>query len=166
MTVLVRSMGAMRVLEVGTFTGYGTIAMARGLPYDGHVLTLELHEEYTALARRYWERCGVADRIEQRLGPALDVMRSITFDDQFDFAFIDADKESYPDYYEECLRLVRPGGMIAIDNVFRRGDVTDPANREPGVEAIRTLNDRVASDTRIAARAMLSVADGLTLAVV
>lgn len=164
MTVLVGASGARRALEIGTFTGYGSIAIARGLPDGGRLVTCEISEEYAILARRYWERLGLADRIEQRHGPALEILRGLDVGEPFDFAFIDADKESYPDYYEECLRLVRPGGLIAIDNAFWKGEVVGSSD-DPGVRAIRELNDRVAEDKRIASRAMVSVADGLLLVV-
>ena len=162
-TLLVRAIGARRALEVGTFTGYGAISIARGLPPDGHLLALDVSEEWTAIARRYFERAGLSDRIELRLGPALETLSGLDADDPFDFAFIDADKESYPAYYEEALRLLRPGGLIAIDNVFRRGTVLDPDDREPATLAVRELNDRIAADDRVLT-AMIGVADGITLA--
>jgi len=151
-TLLVRAIGARRALEVGTFTGYGAISLA-----------LDVSEEWTAIARRYFERAGLSDRIELRLGPALETLSGLDADDPFDFAFIDADKESYPAYYEEALRLLRPGGLIAIDNVFRRGTVLDPDDREPATLAVRELNDRIAADDRVLT-AMIGVADGITLA--
>ena len=162
-TLLVRAIGARRALEIGTFTGYGAISIARGLPDDGHLLALDVNEEWTAIARRYWERAGFADRIELRLGPALETLESLSADDPFDFAFIDADKESYPAYYEEAVRLLRPGGLMMIDNVFRQGTVLDPEDEEPPTVAIRELNDRVASDDRVFS-AMVGIADGITLA--
>src|SRR4029450_8658420 len=123
MTLLVRLMGARRALELGTFTGYSAICIARGLPGDGYVLTRDGNGEWTALARRYWSQAGLADRIDLRLGPALQTLRGLSEDDPFDFAFVDADKSEYPQYYEECLRLLRPGGLVMLDNVFRGGGV-------------------------------------------
>jgi caffeoyl-CoA O-methyltransferase len=165
MTLLVRLCGARRALEIGTFTGYGAAAIARGLPEDGLLITCDVSNAHSELARRYWQRLGLADRIEQRIAPALDTLRAIEQDHSFDFAFIDADKAPYPDYYEECLRLVRPGGVIAIDNVFSNGRVVDPSLDNPDLAGIRELNDRIAADKRLRDRVMLSVADGLTLVV-
>jgi caffeoyl-CoA O-methyltransferase len=162
-TLLVRAIGARRALEIGTFTGYGALSIARGLPADGHLLALDVNDEWTAIARRYWERAGLTDRIELRLGPALETLASLPADDPFDFAFIDADKESYPAYYEEALRLLRPGGLMMVDNVFRRGTVLDPEDDDPATLAVRELNERVVSDDRVFS-AMVGVADGITLA--
>jgi predicted O-methyltransferase YrrM len=162
-TLLVRAIGARRALEIGTFTGYGALSIARGLPEDGHLLALDVNDEWTAIARRYWERAGLADRIELRLGPALETLASLPAGDPFDFAFIDADKESYPAYYEEALRLLRPGGLMMVDNVFRRGTVLDPEDDDPATLAVRELNERVVSDDRVFS-AMVGVADGITLA--
>lgn len=165
MTLLVRLCGARNALEIGTFTGYGSIAIARGLPEDGRLVTCDISRTYSKLARRYWQRLGLDERIEQRIAPAIETLTAIKEADSFDFAFIDADKTGYPDYYEQCLRLVRPGGLIAIDNVFSVGRVTDPSIKTDEVEGIRMLNDRIATDDRLQSRAILSVADGLTLAV-
>ena len=164
-TLLVSLIGARRALEIGTFTGYGSIAIARGLPEDGKLITCDISRTHAGLAQRYWERLGLTDRIEQRIAPALETLEAIDEDDSFDFAFIDADKSGYPDYYEQCLRLVRPGGLIAIDNVFSAGRVVDPGVEAEEVEGIRTLNDRIATDDRLRHRATLSIADGVTLAV-
>lgn len=174
MTVLVRAIGARRALELGTFTGYGSIAIARGLDPDGTLVTCDVSDEWTAIARRYFEEAGLAERIDLRLGPALDTLRELPEDDPFDFAFIDADKENYPAYYEECLRLLRPGGLLMLDNVFRGGSVVDGAGADadlsslPGEEderlrATREVNERVASDERVIS-AMIGVADGVTMA--
>jgi caffeoyl-CoA O-methyltransferase len=162
-TVLVRAIGARRALEIGTFTGYGALSIARGLPDDGYLLALDVSEEWTEIARRYFERAGLAERIELRIAPALETLRGLEASDPFDFCFIDADKESYPAYYEEALRLLRPGGLVMIDNVFRGGDVVDPENEDAATLAIRELNDRVAADERVLS-AMIGVADGITLA--
>jgi caffeoyl-CoA O-methyltransferase len=162
-TVLVRAIGARRTLEIGTFTGYGALSIARGLPDDGYLLALDVSEEWTEIARRYFERAGLAERIELRIAPALETLRGLEASDPFDFCFIDADKESYPAYYEEALRLLRTGGLVMIDNVFRGGDVVDPENEDAATLAIRELNDRVAADERVLS-AMIGVADGITLA--
>lgn len=164
-TLLVRLCGAKHALEIGTFTGYGSIAIARGLPDDGLLVTCDISQAHSALARRYWERLGLERRIEQRIGPAIETMRAIERAGSFDFAFIDADKAGYPDYYEECLRLVRPGGLIAIDNVFSRGRIVDANAQSADLDGIRELNDRIGSDERLLERATISVADGLTLVI-
>jgi caffeoyl-CoA O-methyltransferase len=166
MTILVRAIGAHRALELGTFTGYGSIAIARGLPADGTLTTCDVSEEWTSIARRYFDRAGLLDRIELRLGPALDTLRELPEDEPFDFAFIDADKGNYPSYYEECVRLVRPGGLIAIDNVFYGGEVLGDGtggDRGQFSAEVRELNDRIAADERVLS-VMLSIADGVTLA--
>jgi caffeoyl-CoA O-methyltransferase len=163
MTLLVRLIGARRALELGTFTGYSAICIARGLPEDGLLVTCDLSEEWSRIAHRYWEEAGVADRIELRLGPALETVRALPSSEPFDFAFIDADKSEYPEYYEECLRLLRPGGLVMLDNVFRGGAVVDPDDDDPRNVATRVLNERVAGDQRVEV-AMLPVSDGVTLA--
>ena len=166
MTILVRAIGARRALELGTFTGYGSISIARGLPADGTLITCDVSEQWTAIARRYFEAAGLADRIELRLGPALDTLRELPEDEPFDFAFIDADKGNYPSYYEECVRLVRPGGLIAIDNVFYGGEVLGDGtggDRGQFPAEVRELNDRIAADERVLS-VMLGIADGVTLA--
>ncbi len=162
-TLLVRALDADRALEVGTFTGYGSISIARGLRPGGTLLTCDVSEEWTEIARRHWGEAGLEDRIDLRIGPALETLRELDPAEPFDFAFIDADKESYPAYYEECVRLVRSGGVIALDNVFMGGEVIDPEADRPGVVAMREVNDRIASDDRVHA-AMIGVADGVTLA--
>jgi caffeoyl-CoA O-methyltransferase len=161
--VLAGALGARRALEVGTFTGYGSISIASGLPADGVLVTCELDEERAAVARRWFGEAGLSERIELRLGPALETLRAMDGEEPFDFAFIDADKESYPDYYEEVLRLLRPGGLVVVDNVFRAGDVIDPGAEDAGVRAIRRLNDTIAADERVDS-VMVGVADGITLA--
>ena len=164
-TVLVGAIGATRALELGTFTGYGAIAIARALPDGGHLITCELNDDYAALASRYFAEAGLADRVEQRLGPALETLRGIDEDGSFDFAFIDANKDQYPDYYEECMRLLRGGGLIMVDNVFYGGRVLETGqNGADSRGAIRALNERIAGDDRLAARAMVGVSDGITLA--
>jgi caffeoyl-CoA O-methyltransferase len=163
MTLLVRAIGARRALELGTFTGYGSISIARGLRADGRLITCDVSEQWTAIARRYFEAAGLADRIELRLGPALDTVRELPEDEPFDFAFIDADKVTYPEYYEECVRLLRPGGLVMLDNVFQSGEVIDAAADRESVRAIRELNDRIVADDRVLS-VMLGIADGVTLA--
>jgi caffeoyl-CoA O-methyltransferase len=163
MTVLVRAIGARRALELGTFTGYGSISIARGLAEDGVLITCDVSEEWTAIGRRYWAEAGLEGRIDLRLGPATETLAQISPDPPFDFAFIDADKETYPTYYEECLRLLRSGGLVLIDNVFRGGAVVDSADDDERTMAIRELNDRVASDQRVIS-AMVGIADGVTVA--
>ncbi|MGH2924825.1 MAG: O-methyltransferase [Solirubrobacterales bacterium] len=162
-TMLMRLIGARRALELGTFTGYSAICIARGLPDDGELVACDLSDEWTSIARRYWAEAGVAERIDLRLGPALETLRALPSSEPFDFAFIDADKAEYPDYYEECLRLVRPGGLLMLDNVFRDGKVLDPADDDPRTRATREVNDRAAADERVDV-VMLPVADGITLA--
>jgi caffeoyl-CoA O-methyltransferase len=163
MTLLMRLMGARRALELGTFTGYSAICIARGLPDDGVLITCDLNDEWTGIARRYWDEAGVASKIDLRLGPALETIRALPDDEPFDFAFVDADKSEYPDYYEECLRLLRPGGLVMLDNVFRSGGILDASSDDPRNRATREVNDRVAADERVDV-AMLPVADGITLA--
>jgi caffeoyl-CoA O-methyltransferase len=163
MTLLIRLMGARRALELGTFTGYSAICIARGLPADGVLVTCDLNDDWTRIARGYWEEAGVADRIDLRLGPALETMRELPDDEPFDFAFIDADKAEYPDYYEECLRVLRPGGLIMLDNVFRSGSVLDTDDDDPRNVGTRMVNERVAADERVDI-ATIPVADGITLA--
>ncbi|HZA89240.1 MAG TPA: class I SAM-dependent methyltransferase [Solirubrobacterales bacterium] len=162
-SLLVRAIGSRRALELGTFTGYSAICIARGLPDDGRLLACELSEKWAEIAGRYFAEAGVADRIELRLGPALDTLRALPPDQEFDFAFIDADKQSYLDYYEAVLPRLRPGGLMMIDNVLRGGAVLDAEDDSPGNTVVRELNERVASDERVDV-AMLGVADGITLA--
>jgi caffeoyl-CoA O-methyltransferase len=162
MTLLARAIGAKRVIEVGTFTGYSALCIARGLPDEGRLLACDVSEEWTAIAARYWKRAGVADRIELRLGPALDTLRALPVEARFDMGFIDADKPSYPAYYEEILVRLRPGGLILVDNVLWFGRVVDPAADDPQTAAIRAFNDQVAADPRVDC-SMLPVSDGLTI---
>jgi caffeoyl-CoA O-methyltransferase len=163
MTLLARAMGVRRALELGTFTGYSAICIARGLADGGTLVTCDISGEWTEIARRYFGEAGVADRVDQRLGPALDTLRELPADEPFDFAFVDADKAEYPDYYEECLRLLRPGGLIMLDNVLRGGQVLEGDDDDPRTLATREVNDRAIEDERVDV-AMLGVADGITLA--
>ncbi len=161
--ILVAATGARRAIEVGTFTGFSALAIARGLPPDGQLLCLDVSEEWTAIARRYWAKAGVAERIELRLGPAAETLRALPVSPPFDFAFIDADKKGYPVYWEEILRRLRPGGLVAVDNVLWEGEVVQPDKRGEDVVAIRRFNELVLADPRVES-VMLAVADGLTLA--
>jgi predicted O-methyltransferase YrrM len=166
MALLVELIGARRCLELGTFTGYSSLAVALALPPGGRIVCCDVSEEWTAIARRYWAEAGVADRIDLRLGPALETLDALLADGaagSFDFAFLDADKELYPDYYERIVELLRSGGLLAIDNVFGGGKVADPSETSSSVQAIRRLNDRVASDERVTL-STVPIADGLTLA--
>jgi caffeoyl-CoA O-methyltransferase len=159
-TILVRAIAARRCLEVGTFLGYGAISIARGLPENGKLICCELDEDYAERARAHLDRAGLSERVEVRVGPAIETLRAISDDGGFDLAFIDADKEGYPAYYEECLRLVRPNGLILIDNVFKGGRVID--SPEGSDEVVADLNDRIAADDRVEV-AMLGIADGVSL---
>jgi caffeoyl-CoA O-methyltransferase len=162
MTILTRLIGARHAIEVGTFTGYSSLSIARGLPDDGTLLCCDVSEEWTAIARKYWERAGLDDKIELRIAPALDTLRSLPAEERFDLAFIDADKESYPNYFEEVLARLRPNGVILVDNTLWMGAVTDPNTSDDQTNAIRAFNDAVAADDRVEST-ILTVGDGLTL---
>jgi caffeoyl-CoA O-methyltransferase len=166
MALLVELMGAKRCLEIGTFTGYSALAVAQALPPDGRLLACDVNEKTTAIARRYWAEAGVAERIELRLAPALETLAALIAEgaeNTFDFVFIDADKTNYDAYYEMSLALLRPGGLIAVDNVLWDGAVTDSASPDPSTRAIRALNAKVKSDQRVSC-SLLPVGDGLLLA--
>ena len=166
MGLLAELMGATRYLEVGTFTGYSALAMALAMADDADIVCCDVSEEFTAIARRYWERAGVAGRIDLRLAPALKTLDALIADGRagtFDIMFIDADKENYVGYYERGITLVRPGGLIAVDNVLWDGDVADPANKQESTEAIRDLNRLIHTDERVSA-SLIGVGDGLYLA--
>jgi caffeoyl-CoA O-methyltransferase len=161
LTMLARLVGARRALELGTFTGYGAISIARGLAGEGRLTCLELDEDYAQTARRNLEDAGVADRVEVIVGPALESLRAMPAEPTFDYVFLDADKAGYPDYYEEIVPRLLPGGLLLIDNVLLGGSVTDPHDeRERTMDA---LNDRVTGDERVDS-VMVLVADGLTMA--
>ncbi|WP_150250256.1 O-methyltransferase [Nocardiopsis deserti] len=162
-TMLTRICGAREVVEIGTFTGYSSICFARGLPEGGRLLALDVSEEWTSVARRYWERAGVADRITLRLGPALESLRALPEEPRFDLAFVDADKEGYVGYWEELVPRVRPGGLILADNTLSHGRVVDHENTSAAVRGIRDFNDRLVSDDRVT-QVLLPIGDGLTLA--
>jgi predicted O-methyltransferase YrrM len=165
--LLPKLIGARRCLEIGTFTGYSSTAVALGLPAGGRLICCDVSREWTDIARRAWADAGVDDRIELRLGPAVETLEGLLADGQagtFDLAFIDADKANYDAYYEACLRLVRTGGLIAIDNVLWSGRLANPPEEDDAnTAAIRALNAKVAADERVDA-VMLPLADGLTLA--
>jgi caffeoyl-CoA O-methyltransferase len=157
---LVRSLRARRVLELGTFTGYSSISMALALPSGGRVITCDVNEETTAIARRYAEEAGVADRIDFRLGPALETIASL--DGPFELVFIDADKVNYVNYYEATLPLLAEGGLMVVDNTLWSGRVADPEDDEESTLAIRALNDHVREDSRVE-NVLLTVRDGMNL---
>jgi caffeoyl-CoA O-methyltransferase len=162
-TLLARAIGARRALELGTFTGYSAICIARGLADGGRLLTCEVSEEWAEIALRNFADAGVEELIELRLGPALETLHSLPAGERFDFAFIDADKEGYPDYYEQCLARLRPGGMLMVDNVLMDGRVLDPGTDDVSARAIAELNERIAADERVEV-AMVGISDGITLA--
>ncbi|MGZ8475496.1 MAG: O-methyltransferase [Candidatus Limnocylindria bacterium] len=161
MALLVTLLGARQVLEIGTFTGYSSTAMALALPEDGRIVCCDVSREWTDIARRAWADAGVADRVDLRLAPAAETLATLD-DDSFDMAFIDADKTGYDAYYEGCLRVVRPGGLILIDNTLQGGRVADPSVDDDNVRAIQALNDKIAGDGRVDS-VLLPLADGLTL---
>lgn len=162
-TLLTRLSGARNVVEIGTFTGYSSICFARGLPDDGTLLALDISEEWTSVARRYWERAGVSDKIELRIGPALESLRALPEDTRFDLAFLDADKTGYLDYWEELVPRIRPGGLLLADNTLSHGRVIDPEQTAPHVQGIRDFNDRLVADDRVS-QVLPPLGDGLTLA--
>ena len=166
MALMVELTGTTRYLEVGTFTGYSSLAVALALPPEGKVMTCDVSETFTSVARRYWDEAGMADKIEFKLGPAVESLEALVAGgdrDSFDFAFIDADKTNYERYYELCLELVRPGGLVAVDNVLWNGKVADPAVDDEDTSAIRALNHKIKSDPRVTI-ALLPISDGIYLA--
>ncbi|HEX3649841.1 MAG TPA: class I SAM-dependent methyltransferase [Pseudonocardiaceae bacterium] len=162
LTMLVRLTGAREAVEVGVFTGYSSVCIARGLPKDGHLLACDVSEQWTSVARRYWERADVAGKIELRIGPAVDTLAALPADEVIDFAFIDADKVNYPRYYAELVARTRPGGLLVLDNVLRTGRVVDPACQSDADVAVRQVNDAIVADERVES-VMLPVRDGVTL---
>ena len=166
MALLAKLVAARRCLEVGVFTGYSSLAVALALPEDGRIVACDVSEEWTSIARRYWKKAGVEHKIDLRLGPAsdtLDTLISLQEADRYDMAFIDADKGNYHAYYERCLVLLRPGGLIVVDNTLWSGDVADPTNQKPDTVSLRAFNDALHHDERIDL-AMLPVGDGVSLA--
>ncbi|MBN4001187.1 class I SAM-dependent methyltransferase [Nostoc sp. LPT] len=167
MSLLVQLIAAKKTLEVGVFTGYSSLSVALALPADGKIIACDVSEEFTAIARRYWQEAGVADKIDLRLAPALETLDRLLATGQaetFDFAFIDADKENSDGYYERSLQLVRPGGLIAIDNVLWSGQVADEQNQNQSTQAIRAFNEKLHHDERISL-SLVPIGDGLTLAI-
>ena len=166
MALLVEITGARKLLEIGVFTGYSSTRLALALPPDGRLTALDISVEYTAMARRYWALAGVSDRIDLRLGPALETLEALVGEgagNSYDLAFIDADKTNYDGYYEYALQLLRPGGLLLIDNVLWGGKVADPAIDDAATAVIRALNAKIHQDTRVTA-VLLPLADGLMLA--
>ncbi|MGK7926982.1 MAG: class I SAM-dependent methyltransferase [Spirulina sp.] len=166
MALLVKLMGAKKTLEVGVFTGYSSLAVALALPEDGQIIACDVSEEYTAIARRYWEKAGVAHKIDLRIAPALETLDRLLAEGEgetFDFAFIDADKSSYSAYYDRAFALVRSGGAIAIDNVLWSGRVADPQVQDNRTKSIRAFNEKLYRDPNISL-SLVPISDGLTLA--
>lgn len=166
MALLAQLMGARRCIEVGVFTGYSSLAIARVLPNDGYIVACDMSAEWTAIARRFWKEAGVANRVDLRLGPALETLDALLADGQaesFDFAFIDADKGNYLQYYERLLQLIRPAGLIAVDNVLWGGQVADPVDDSPDTRAIRAFNEHLRADQRVSL-SLVPIGDGVTLA--
>ncbi|KAB8319628.1 methyltransferase domain-containing protein [Tolypothrix campylonemoides VB511288] len=166
MALLVQLMGAKKTLDIGVFRGYSSLVVALALPPEGKVVACDLSEEYTAIARRYWEQAGVAHKIELHIAPALDTLDKLIAAGEagtFDFAFIDADKNNYGNYYERSLQLLRPGGLIAVDNVLQSGRVADPQEQDKITNSIRAFNQKLHQDPRITI-SLVPIADGLTLA--
>ncbi|MEM8530875.1 MAG: class I SAM-dependent methyltransferase [Chloroflexota bacterium] len=166
MAMLIKLLGARRTLEVGVFTGYSSLCVALALPDDGQIIACDVNEEWTNMARRYWQDAGVAHKIDLRLAPAADTLDKLVRNgehNRFDFAFIDADKTNYDRYYELCLQLIRPGGLIAIDNVLWGGAVAKRFQRDAETKAIRALNTKIHTDQRVDV-SLVPIGDGLTLA--
>jgi len=163
MTLLARLVDARFAVEVGTFTGYSSICIARGLADGGRLLCCDVSEEWTAVAREHWTQAGVADRIELVIGPAADTLRALPADPPIDFAFIDADKPGYRTYWDEIVQRLRPGGLVLVDNVLWSGKVVDESDQSEDTQAIRAVNDHIAADERVDV-VMLPIADGLTIA--
>lgn len=166
MALLIKLLGAKKTLDIGVFTGYSSLVVALSLPADGKIVACDVSEEYTSIARRYWQAAGVADKIDLHIAPALetlDHLLTVGEGETFDFAFIDADKGNYENYYEHCLKLIRSGGLIAIDNVLWSGKVADPEIQDNQTHKIRVFNRKLHQDSRITI-SLVPIADGLTLA--
>jgi len=163
LSILTAATAPHRAVEIGTFTGYSALCIARGLPAGGQLLSLDISDKWTAIAREYWKRAGVDDRIELRLGPAADTLAALPAEPTFGLAFIDADKPSYQAYYELLVPRMVPGGLILADNVLQYGEIVNEKNTSPNVVAIREFNEHVSTDPRVET-AMIPLADGLTIA--
>jgi len=166
MQLLVKALGIRRAIEVGVFTGYSTLCVALAMPDDGRIVACDINKKWTDIAQRYWKEAGVDNKIELRLAPALETLDTLIgeqLQNKFDFAFIDADKEGYKDYYERVLALIRPGGLIAIDNTLWNGNVADESNQTESTQAIRDINRHLHTDERVDI-SLLPIGDGLTLA--
>lgn len=163
LTLLARIVGARRAIEIGTFTGYSALCLARALPADGHLLCCDVSEEWTAIGREHWDRAGVGERIELRIGPAGDTLAALPLEPVYDLAFVDADKPGYVGYVDALVPRLRPGGLLLIDNVLWSGNVVDPAMTDDNTEAIRRCNDHVAAHPELESL-ILTIGDGLTLA--
>ncbi|MCB9637716.1 MAG: class I SAM-dependent methyltransferase [Myxococcales bacterium] len=166
MALLVELLGAKKIVEVGTFTGYSALSMASALPEDGHLWACDVNEEWTDMGKRYWADAGISHKITLRLRPAAETLQALLdqgMAGQFDMAFLDADKSNYDTYYELCLQLLRPNGLIMVDNVLWGGSVADPTDQDEDTVAIRALNEKIRDDDRVS-MSMVPIADGLTLA--
>ena len=166
MALLAQLIGAKKTLEIGVFTGYSTLALALALPPDGKIVACDISEDYTAIARRYWQAAGIDHKIDLHLAPALHTLDQLLAEghaNTFDFVFIDADKENYAAYYERSLTLLRPGGVVAVDNVLWFGSVADSTKQDDVTVAIRNLNQKISQDSRVNI-SLLTIGDGLTLA--
>lgn len=166
MAMLVKLINAERIIEVGTFTGYSALTLALALPEHGRIIACDINAEWTDMAKQYWQQAGVDHKIDLRLAPARDTLQAIidaSHQDRFDFAFIDADKQNYQHYYELCLQLIRPGGLIAIDNVLWGGSVADPSDQKEDTIAIRDFNNFLSNDERVDI-SLVPIGDGVTLA--
>jgi caffeoyl-CoA O-methyltransferase len=166
LALMARLIGARRTLEVGTFTGYSALVVAMALPEDGQIIACDINKEWTDVARRYWHEAGVAHKIDLRLGPAVETLRALLAGGgkgTFDFAFIDADKSNYQAYFDSAIELIRPGGLIAVDNVLWHGRVIDPAEQDRDTLAVREFNRRLHTDPRVEI-SLVPMGDGLTLA--
>ena len=166
MSLLIRATGVRKALEIGVFTGYSSLCVALAMPPDGQIVACDISEEYTSVARRYWHKAGVEKKIDLRIGPAADSLQKLIEEglaNSFDFAFIDADKTSYRQYYEYALQLVRPAGLIMLDNMLQSGAVIDPKDTNPQTVAIREMNDLIARDERVQA-CLFAIGDGVTVA--
>jgi predicted O-methyltransferase YrrM len=166
MSLLIRLIGATRTIELGVYTGYSSLSVALALPPRGKIIACDLNEEWASIARRFWAEAGVAHKIDLRIAPAMETLDNLLSEGQaesFDFVFIDVDKENYDGYYERSLELLRPGGLIVVDNVLWNGTVIDPGEHDSSTVSIRSFNSKLSQDDRVLL-SMISIADGLTLA--